>query len=202
MRRRTTTEWMAASFGVALAIVVISHWSLAPGERVAAALRATARWSFLLFWLAYAGSALAAVFGPRFQALARRGRDFGLAFASAHLPHLGVVAWVYYSSLEQPFTQSTIIFFGIAAIWTYVLAVLSIKRLSARLNSRLWRAVRTLGVEYIALAFLADFAKNPFQDGLANLLAYLPFQLLAVAGPLLRLAALAKRSSQVRRLAV
>jgi len=83
-----------------------------------------------------------------------------------------------------------------------VLAILSIKRLSAGLNPKVWRTVRTLGVEYIALAFLTDFAKNPFEDGLASLLAYLPFQLLAVAGPLLRLAALAKRSSQVRRLAV
>jgi hypothetical protein len=206
MRRRTTTEWMAASLGVALAIVIISRVGLGPGERVAAALRATARWSFLLFWLAYAGSALATVFGSRFQTLARRGRDFGLAFASAHLAHLGLVAWVYYDSrygsLRQPFTPSTIVFFGIAAVWTYVLAILSIKRLSARLNPRVWRTVRTLGVEYIALAFLTDFAKNPFQDGLASLLAYLPFQLLAVAGPLLRLAALAKRLSQVRRLAV
>jgi len=200
--RRRTTEWMAASFGVALVIVIISRFGLGPGERVDAALRATARWSFLLFWLAYAGSALATVFGSRFQALAHRGRDFGLTFASAHLAHLGVVAWIYYGSVGQPFTQSTIIFFGIAAIWTYVLAILSINRLSARLNPRVWRIVRTLGVEYIALAFLADFAKNPFQYGFASLLAYLPFQLLAVAGPLLRLAALAKRLSQVRRLAV
>ena len=202
MRGRTTLWTAAASFAVALAIVIISRLGLGPGDRVAAALRATARWSFLLFWLAYAGSALATVFGQRFQALARHGRDFGLAFASAHLAHLGVVAWIYYGSLEQPFTQFTIIFFGIAAIWTYVLVILSIKRLSARLNPRVWRTVRTLGVEYIALAFLADFAKNPFQDGLASLLAYLPFQLLAVAGPLLRLAALTKRLSQVRRLAV
>jgi hypothetical protein len=197
---------MAASLCVALAIVFVSRVGLGPGERVAAALRATARWSFLLFWLAYAGSALASVFGSRFQALARRGRDFGLAFASAHLAHLGLVAWVYYDSrygsLRQPFTPSTIIFFGIGAIWTYVLAILSIKRLSARLNPKVWRTVRTLGIEYIALVFLADFAKNPFQDGLASLLAYLPFQILAVAGLLLRLAALAKRVSQVRRLAV
>jgi hypothetical protein len=202
MRGRTATKWMAASLGVALAIVFISRFGPGPGERVAVALRATARWSFLWFWLAYAGSALATLFGSRFQPLARRGRDFGLAFASAHLAHLGVVAWVYYDSEEQPFTQFTIIFFGVAAICTYVLAILSIKRLSARLNPKVWRTVRTLGVEYIALAFLTDFAKNPFEDGLASLLAYLPFQLLAVAGPLLRLAALAKRSSQVRRLAV
>jgi hypothetical protein len=73
---------MAASLGVALAIVLIVRVGVAPGDRVGMALRATARWSFVLFWLASVGGALAPLFGSRFQALARRGRDLGLAFAS------------------------------------------------------------------------------------------------------------------------
>jgi hypothetical protein len=77
MRNRTTTEWMAASLSVALAIVLIVRVGVAPGDRVGMALRATARWSFLLFWLASVGGALATLFGSRFQALARRGRDLG-----------------------------------------------------------------------------------------------------------------------------
>ena len=202
MNRRTTTrEWMAASFLVGLVIVFVIQTGAGPGERVTMALRATARWSFLLFWLASAGGALTTLFGSRFQALARSARDFGLAFASAHLVHLGVVAWVYYASPDPP-ARSTLIFFGIAAIWTYVLAILSIKRLSALLNPRVWRTVRTVGVEYISLAFLTDFAKNPFQGGVLAVANYLPFLALAIAGPLLRLAALVKRLSQVRRLAV
>jgi hypothetical protein len=200
MNRLTTREWMAASFLVGLAIVLVIRVGAGPGERVDMALRATARWSFLLFWLASAGGALATLFGSRFQALARRARDFGLAFASAHLAHLGVVAWLYVS--DNPPARSTLIFFGIAAIWTYVLAILSIKRLSAGLNPRVWRTVRTLGVEYIGLAFLTDFAKHPFQGGVLDVANYLPFLALAIAGPILRLAALVKRLSQVRRLAV
>jgi hypothetical protein len=201
MNRRTTREWMAASFLVGLVIVLAIRAGAGPGERVAMALRATARWSFLLFWLASTGGALATLFGSKFQALAQRARDFGLAFASAHLGHLGVVAWVYYSSPDPP-TRPTLIFFGIAAIWTYVLAILSIKRLSVRLNPRVWRTVRTLGVEYIGLAFLTDFAKHPFPDGVLDAANYLPFLALAIAGPILRLAAWVKRLSQVRRLAV
>jgi hypothetical protein len=201
MNRRTTKEWMAASFLVGLGIVLAVRAGAEPGERVVIALRATARWSFLLFWLASAGGALNTLFGSRFQALPHRARDFGLAFASAHLVHLGVVAWVYYASPDPP-RRSTLIFFGIAAIWTYVLAILSIKRLTARLNPRVWRTVRTLGVEYIALAFLTDFAKNPFQGGVLHVANYLPFLALAIAGPLLRLAALVKRLSQVRGLSV
>jgi hypothetical protein len=192
---------MAAAFLVGLVIVLAVRAGAGPGERVAMALRATARWSFLLFWLASTGGALTTLFGSRFQALARRARDFGLAFASAHLVHLGVVAWVYFSSPDPPM-RSTLVFFGIAAIWTYVLAILSIKRLSVRLNPRAWRTVRTLGVEYIGLAFLTDFAKHPFQGGVLDVANYLPFLALAIAGPILRLAALVKRLSQVRRLAV
>jgi hypothetical protein len=201
MNRRTTREWMAASFLVGLVIVLAIRAGAGPGERVGMALRATARWSFLLFWLASTGSALALLFGSRFQALAHRARDFGLSFASAHLAHLGVVAWVYYASPDVP-QWSTFIFFGIAAIWTYLLAILSIKHLSARLNPRVWRTVRTLGVEYISLAFLTDFARNPFQGGILDMAYYLPFLALAIAGPTLRLAALVKRLSQVRRFAV
>jgi hypothetical protein len=192
MHRRTTSQWMAASFGVALVMVIVIRLAEGPGERVAMALRATARWSFLWFWLASAGRALATLFGPRFQALAQRARDFGLAFASAHLVHLGLVAWVYYSSAEPP-GRPTLIFFGIAAFWTYLLAILSINRLSAKLSPQLWRIVRTVGVEYIAFAFLVDFNKVSFQDGIGNVIVYLPLLALAVAGPLLRLAAVVKR---------
>jgi hypothetical protein len=200
MRRWTTSQWMTASFGVALAMVIVIRLVEGPGERVDMALRATARWSFLLFWLASAGRALSTLFGPRFQALAKRARDFGLAFASAHLVHLGLVAWVYYSSTEPPGRQ-TLIFFGIAAFWTYLLAILSIKRLSARLSPKVWRIVRMVGVEYIAFAFLVDFNKISFQDGIGNVLVYLPLLALAAAGPLLRLAAVVKRLSESRTLA-
>jgi magnesium-transporting ATPase (P-type) len=196
MRKGTTTEWMAAAFGVGLAIVFIARVVEGPGERVSLALRATARWSFLLFWLASAGNALKTLFGRRFLALAQHARQFGLSFASAHLAHLGVVAWIYYSS-ENPPSRSTLIFFGIAVFWTYLLAVLSINHLSDKLNPRAWRILRTLGVEYIAFAFLVDFANHTFQDGIANVMIYSPFVILATAGPPLRLAAALKRLSEV-----
>jgi hypothetical protein len=163
-----------------------------------------ARDGTLIISLVLAGirrGALATLFGSRFLALARRGRDFELAFASAHLVHLGLVAWIYYASVILP-AQSTLIFFGVGAFWTYLLAILSISHVTAKLNPRFWRIVRTVGVEYIALAFLVDFAKNPFQGGVVNLIAYLPFLILAVAGPLLRLAAVVKRQSQMGRLEV
>jgi hypothetical protein len=58
--------------------------------------------------------------------------------------------------------------------------------------------VRTLGVEYIAFAFWSDFAINTFTGGIVNFFVYLPFVVLAVAGPPLRLAAALKRWSEAQ----
>src|SRR5271169_1487085 len=96
MRTGKTREWMGAALGVAL-LIVLAVSLLAPEHKLSLALRSTARWSFLLFWLASVGGALATLFGSRFKELAARARDFGLAFASAHLVHLGLVAWLYYA---------------------------------------------------------------------------------------------------------
>jgi hypothetical protein len=83
-----------------------------------------------------------------------------------------------------------------------LLAVLSIQHVSTRLDPVTWRRLRLLGVEYISLVFIADFLKKPFHGGTANFVVYLPFVILALAAPLLRLAAWVKRLSPARTLAV
>jgi hypothetical protein len=183
---------MAAAFSVALLIVIVIRLHAPPAHRVDAALRATARWSFAWFWLASTGGALTALFGSRFRPIAQHARDFGLAYASAHVVHLSLVAWVLYGSVTA-FDQTALIFFGIGVFWTYLLALLSIKSLAARVNPTLLRILRIVGVEYIGVVFLVDFSKHLFETGLYSLLYYLPFQLLAVAGPLLRLTVLLRR---------
>jgi hypothetical protein len=200
MRKPRTAVWAGAAFGMALAMTLLILIAKGTGEtQIHLALRATARWSFLLFWLAYAGSALARLFGPRFRALADHGREFGLAFASAHLVHVGLLVWLYQIAVRPPLSEAAFIFFGVGLFWVYLLALLSIRRLSGLLNPVLWRVVRTVGVEYIALAFLYDFAKNPFRGGLGTLVAYLPFLTLSVAGAALRLIAATQRLREARR---
>lgn len=89
--------WMGSAFCVALGLATLTLAALGSGEQgTIAALKVTARFSFLLFWLAYAAGAMTTLFGPAFGPLKRRGREFGLAFASAHLVHLGLVAWLTY----------------------------------------------------------------------------------------------------------
>jgi hypothetical protein len=196
---------MATSFAVALAIVIAFRLGAGPGERVAGALRATARWSFLLFWLATVGRPLATLFGERFQSLAARARDLGLSYASAHLGHLGLVVWLYYDALvhgtDFP-SRGTLVFFGIGIFWTYLIALLSFNAVAAKFNARTCRILRMIGVEYLSFAFFVDFFKNPFQDGFVHIASYAPFVVLSIAGPVLRLAAAGKRLIEPWRLSV
>jgi hypothetical protein len=115
------------------------------------------------------------------------------------------VVWVYYYAIvhgtEEP-SRNTLSFFGIGVFWTYLIALLSFKPFAAKLNARTCQTFRTIGVEYITLAFFVDFFKSPFQDGFAHIASYAPFVVLSVAGPLLRLAVAGKRLAELRRLLV
>jgi hypothetical protein len=190
---------MGAAFAVALALAMAVLARKGAGQGgIILALRITARWSFLVFWPAYAGGALAVLFGPTFQALAGRGRTLGLAFASAHLVHVALVVWLYHIAVKPPVSEFSLVFFSVGIFFTYLLALLSVGRVSALLTPPAGCWVRTIGMEYIAFAFLVDFARNPFRGGAANLVAYLPFLALAVAGPALRLAGRVRRSRSSR----
>lgn len=157
-------------------------------------LQLTARWSYCFFILAYVGGPLATLFGPAFQGLARRGRELGLAFASAHLTHLCLVVWLFYISPKPPEPVSSVIFFGTAALLTYLLALFSIPTLLAKLPPSLWWGLRTLGMDYIAITFLRDFLHSPFSGSLPHLIFYVPFVAVALVAALIRIAAYTKKA--------
>ena len=94
MRSRSIDAlWMFSA--VCAALTLAASVTIALGAKqsgIDAALAATARLMFLLFWPAYSGGALVALFGAVFQPLKQHAREFGLAFASALLVHLGLVA--------------------------------------------------------------------------------------------------------------
>lgn len=182
--------WMSGAFLVALLIAVITLLHFGSGDRgTRIALQLTARWSYGFFSLAYLGGPLVTLFGSRFQPLARRGRELGLAFASAHLMHAGLVVWLYHISRTPPIGVFGAIFFSTALAFTYLLALLSIPTLAARLPRWLWRAILTVGMEFIAYAFLTDFVVGHFGHGLKDVIFYLPFSMVAVAAALLRMTA-------------
>jgi hypothetical protein len=172
--------WMAASFLVAAALVVPAIFI---HQGAGLALRITARWSFLLFWLAYSGPAIAAIGGGSFNGLARYRRELGLSFASAHLIHVFLILWAR--------AGGGMIFFWIGILCTYLLALFSVPHLQGILGPRLWRIFLSIALNYIALVFAADFILLPLEaDGLGKYpLTYLPFSLLLVGGVALRITA-------------
>jgi hypothetical protein len=156
------------------------------------ALRATARLAFLMFWPAYVGSALVFLFGRAFQPLQRRARELSLGFAAVQTVHFGLVGWLCLIGATP--SVKTFAFFGIGAVWLYLLALFSIGSLQQRLGPKRWRALCLVGMNYIALAFAVDFLRHPSVDGLTRAILYWPFAALAVAGPILIACAAIRRS--------
>ena len=190
----TAVSWMCAAFLIAFTLAVVVLVIFGVGERgTAIALRATARWSFLLFWLAYAGGAIAWLSGPRLDGLARHGRELGLAFAAAQLVHVGLVLWIIHIATGP---TGAMVFFWVGIFCTYLLALFSLPRLRDALEPRLWRIFRTIALEYIALAFAADFITLHADELGKHPLSYLPFAVMLVSGAGLRFAAYSYRESR------
>jgi len=184
---RKFLPWMGTAFGIALAIavaVLVLQGADNKGTRLA--LELTARWSFLLFWLAYAGNATAQLF--RVRSLAGHGREFGQAFASAHLVHIGLVIWLGVLMGRVPLSGGLLLFFLVGLFFTYLLALLSFG--GARALGSWWKPLRFIGMNYILIAFARDFIlpvlyPKPAQYNVAHFLAYAPFAATCIAGPLL-----------------
>jgi len=184
--------WLVLPFAAALTIAAaVLALCGADDSGIRAALLTTARFAFLLFLPAYTGGALATLFGPAFDRLRHHGREWGLAFAAALAIHLGLVAWLCLSGDIPP--VRTFIVFGVAACCVYGLALFSMAKLQHCLGPRAWAVLRFLAMNYIAAAFADDFLRIAPSFTLAYLLVYLPFVLLAIAGPALYGAAFIKR---------
>lgn len=202
-RKHGAGTWMCAAFCASLILAVAVLAGMGTGEKGSiAALRATARLAFLLFLLAYAGGAMAKLFGPAFGALARYGRDFGLSFAAAQLVHIGLIVWLFHVSPHPPsFTSWFIQVECIGLVWTYVLAAISMERLGALLSRDVRRRLFAIGLEYIAFVYFLNFIVVPIRFGEPHpiqILSYLPFSVLIVAAPILRWAAMARSSGTGR----
>lgn len=191
--------WMGGVYLGSLVIAVLALAALGAGVRgTTMGLQLTARWAYCFFIPAYIGGPLATLFGPVFAGFARRGRAFGLAFAAALFTHLCLVAWLFYISPTRPIGTFAAVFFGIGALLTYLLALFSIPTLVAKLPPSLWWALRTLGMDYIMIAFLRDFLHPRFNDSLLHLAGYLPFIAIGLAAAVIRIAAYSKKMLRKR----
>ena len=197
MRSRSAEWWMGTALGANLFLATIILATSGSGAHgTSRALAATARVAFLWFWAAYAGGALTTLFGAAFLPLKQLGRELGLAFAAALLVHLALVSWLCWIGSAPPI--GVFVFFGPVAALTFILALLSFGNLHTMLGPKLWRLLRTIGMNVILYAFLKDFMQDPLHGGVQHIVEYLPFTAMAIAAPLLRLAAWGLRLRETR----
>jgi hypothetical protein len=183
--------WIGVALGMALVSACLVLGMGGIGEKpTRLALEVTARWSFILFWLAYTGNALAQLSG--WEGIGGHGREFGLSFAAAHLVHVALVIWLSYLLGRIALSGGLLLFFAVGLFWVYLLAALSFGGARA-MGRQAWRITRFVGMNYILIAFGRDFMlpilhPKPAQHTVAHFLAYAPFAALSVAAPLLVLA--------------
>jgi len=188
MRFESAQWWIGTAFAANLFLAAIILFSRGAGVHgTETALVATARAAFPWFWTAYVGGALTTLFGPAFQPLKRHGREFGLAFAAAILVHILLVGWLCWIGSAPG--KNVFILFGTAAAVSFLLAGFSIGNLQAALGQKMWQLLRAIGMNFILYAFLTDFVQIPSQASNLQLIEYLFFAAMAIAAPLLRLAA-------------
>ncbi len=194
MTRRHDPAWVwvigALGGGLAVAGAVLAGYGTGR-EGIGQAVRYTARWSFLFFWLSYTGGALAILFGPVFAGLARRARALGLAFAAALQVHIGLVIWLGIVIGQIPLRGGILLFFLAGLFCTYLLVLLSFG-IGTRNLGRLWRPLIFLSTTYILIAFGRDFlldAPHQLTQHWLSFVEYVPFTLLSVIAIPLRLAA-------------
>jgi hypothetical protein len=178
---------LAFSVSLGLAISIIAAFGIDPGLSIA--LRVTARLAFLIFLPAYVGGPLTSLFGNAFLPVRQHARDFGLAFASAMVVHLGLVIWL--CAIGAPPPVETFVIFGLAAVSLYFLALLSVRRVRELLPQKFRLPLRIVTTNYIALAFIYDFMHFRVNHFYA-VIAYLPFAVLASGGLILTIVAWAQ----------
>jgi hypothetical protein len=194
MHRFAPAIWMGSAFSAAAAVAAVVLWACGLNYHgVSVAVTSSARVAFLFFWLAYAGGALARLCGPNLARFSGLSREFGLAFVAALSVHLLLVAVLFRISSRPPMGNAGILYFGIGASWTYAIALCSIELIRGGLRPAIWRAMSSIGIEYIELLFVLDFVVHPIRNGFSHPLEYAPFSALVIIGPLLRWTVAVKR---------
>jgi hypothetical protein len=188
--------WMIGALGGALILAGAVLAGDGTGlDGIGQAVRYTARWSFVFFWLSYAGGALALLFPSAFAGLARWARPLGLAFAAALQVHIGLVAWMGILIGQIPLQGGLLAFFLSALVCAYVLTLLSFG-IGTRSLGRLWRPLLLLATTFILIAFGRDFVLGALDPNIRHwryAAEYVPFALLSLIAIPLRLAALLRQ---------
>ncbi len=168
---------IAAGFGLADATPDATAWQLAA--------RYTARLAFLLFLPVYVASSwhrLAPSAATRW--LMRRRRSLGLAFAIAHIVHLGALATFQVTSRGMP-DFVTLGVGGGAFFVLFAMVATSNDAAVRRLGGRRWQRLHRFGMHYLWFVFAFSYAGRVA----AGMWSFVPLLGVALAGLGLRIVA-------------
>lgn len=134
----------------------------ATDEALGAALRATARTSLALFWLAATASSLRA-FWPRSGTawLLRNRRELGLAFGVSHFLHLGLIAaraTGHTDAFWMGRTVASVIPGATAYLFLAAMTITSFRGPRRWLGPRRWKLLHTTGIYVITAVFAGAYA--------------------------------------------
>ena len=122
--------------------------------------RYTANLSFLYLFAAFSASALNESFkNQSSKILLRNRRYFGLSFAIAHSFHLVALIYFFSGSNDEPSIVS-VLGGGLGYLLMYGMALTSTDKMVRRLGIKNWRLLHTVGINYLAIAFLFTFIAN------------------------------------------
>ncbi|WP_075675086.1 ferric reductase-like transmembrane domain-containing protein [Stenotrophomonas sp. TD3] len=154
---------------LAIAVILIAfalaafalHADVAEGSR--AAIRVTARTSFLLFLAAFTASSFASLLpGPFTRFLLRERRIIGLSFAFSHLLH--AIAITSFGILNPAFWPARSALANLPGTVGYIailaLAITSHRGLARRMGPTAWRRLHVTGMWIIAAVFTYSYFKR------------------------------------------
>lgn len=151
-------------------------------------LRVSGRTSLLIFLLVFVARPLHQLrVAPSSQILLKNRRYFGIAFASSHTVHLGMILWLVQTVPEESFDLVTVVVGGGGYILLYLMLLTSFDRPARALGPVAWRRLHKLGLYWIGFIFAVDFFVKPFSQ--PSILPYVPFSVLAFLAFAIRVAA-------------
>jgi sulfoxide reductase heme-binding subunit YedZ len=162
LRGWTLTAILALA--IALTSTTIAFQGGLSVEGTQAAIRFTARTSFVLFCLAFSASAVHRLWPgawSRWQVANRR--HLGVSFAASHAVHAAAIAT--FASLDPvQFQASTglgmFVLGGLAYVFIALMVMTSFDATAAWLGPRVWRRLHWAGSYYICISFLVGFGKR------------------------------------------
>lgn len=147
--------------GISLGLGTVHGWDV---EGLRSLIRATARTSLVLFFLAFTAGALASLAPSEITRWQRRNRRYlGVSFAISHFIHLAALIALARIDRELFWTLTSVVnvvLAGAAYVFIAAMTATSFDRAAALLGPRRWRLLHLVGSWYIWLSFVVAVGKR------------------------------------------